>query len=137
LRIPEEAEQIKADVARLHQITSKIRQMCRRLDRNFYEVGEALADIQHQELHLAKGYSSFEAFLDRETDLGRTNALRIIRIAHTFFRETAYDYGIDRLTSALAALDGDIAPGSASQPSSSSFSSPALPTKAPIRYSEK
>jgi hypothetical protein len=136
LRVPEEAEQIKADVARLHQITSRIRQLCRRLDRNFYEVGELLADIQQQELHLAKGFASFEAFLDRETDLGRANALRLIRIAHTFFRETAYDYGIDRLTAALAALDGDIAPGSPSQPSSSSFSSPALPAKAPIRFNE-
>lgn len=136
LRVPEEADQIKADVARLHQITSKIRQLCRRLDRNFYEVGQLLADIQHQDLHLAKGYSSFESFLDRETELGRANALRLIRIAHTFFRESAYDYGIDRLTAALAALDGDVAPGSPSQPSSSSFSSPALPTKPPIRFNE-
>jgi hypothetical protein len=136
LRIPPEAEQIKARVATLHQQNTRIRSLSRRLDRNFYEVGEILAEIQKLELHVAKGYSSFEAFLDREVELGRTTALRLIRIAHTFLRETAYDYGIERLTTALAALDGELSQGSPSQPSSRSFSAPGLPARPPIRFGD-
>jgi chemotaxis protein histidine kinase CheA len=136
LRIPPEAEQIKARVATLHQQTSRIRALSRRLDRNFYEVGEILAEIQRLELHVAKGYSSYEAFLDREIEIGRTTALRLIRIAHTFLRETAYDYGIEKLTTALAALDGELSQGSPSTPSSRSFSAPGLPARPPIRFGE-
>ncbi len=134
LRVPPEAESIKAKVAELHRLTRNIRTMCRRLDRSFFEVGELLATIQRHELHLAKGYSSFEAFLDREIDVGRPTALKLIRIVHTFVRETAYDYGLERLSVALAALDGQLTRGSPSQPSSRSFSSPSLPTKPPIRH---
>ena len=136
LRIPPEAEQIKAQVATLHQQAQRIRSLSKRLDRNFYEVGEILAEIQRLELHVAKGYSSFEAFLDREIEIGRTTALRLIRIAHTFLREMAYDYGIERLTTALAALDGELSQGSPSQPSSRSFSAPGLPARPPIRFSD-
>ena len=82
LRVPDEAESIKANVALLHQLTTRIRSLCRRFDRKFFEIGELLATIQRQELHHAKGYSSFEAFLDREIDIGRGTALKLIRIAH-------------------------------------------------------
>lgn len=136
LRVPPEAEQIKARIAQLHQQTTKIRGLCRRLDRNFYEVGELLVQIQQEELHIAKGYASFEAFLDRELEIGRTTALRLMRVVQTFLRETAYDFGIDRLTAALAALDGEVLQASPSQPSSRSFSSPGLPARPPIRFSE-
>jgi hypothetical protein len=136
LRVPVEAERIKARVAQLHQQTTRIRGLCRRLDKNFYEVGQLLADIQRDELHIAKGYASFEAFLDRELEIGRAQALRLVRIAHTFLREMAYDYGLDRLTQALAALDGELSAASPSQPSNRSFSSPGLPARPPIRFAE-
>jgi hypothetical protein len=132
LRVPPEAERIKSDVAALHQQTSKIRQLRKRLDKNFYEIGEMLAHIQLSELHEAKGYSTFESFLDREIDLGRSTSLRLIRIAHTFLRETAYDYGLERLSAALAALDGELS-SAPSHPSSVTFSSPFLPPKPPSR----
>ena len=134
LRTPKEADMIKSQIAQLHQLTTKIRSLRRRLDTNFYEIGELLIQIQQDNLHEAKGYSSYEAFLDREIDLGRGTSLRLIRIAHTFQRESAYDYGLDCLTAALAALDGDApATASASQASRSGFSSPFLPPKPPSR----
>jgi len=136
LRVPPEAESIKAHISQLHQQVSKIRSLSRRLDKNFYEVGLLLAEVQLQDLHVAKGYSTFEAFLDRDVDIGRATALRLIRITHTFLRDTAYDFGIERLTSALAALDGEVAQGSPSQPSNRSFSSPGLPARPPIRFNE-
>jgi hypothetical protein len=136
LRVPVGAEEIKTKVAHLHQHVGKIRSLRKRLDKNFFEVGEILIEIQNQELHVAKGYSSFEAFLDREVELPRTMALRLMRFAHTFQRDTAYDFGIDRLTAALQALDGELTNAPPSYPSSRGWSSVGLPPRPPLRFDE-
>ena len=136
LRVPPEAERIKSEVAELHQLTSKVRTLRKKLEKSFFEIGELLAEVQHKELHVAKGYSTFESFLDREVDLPRTTSQRLIRIAHTFQRETAYDFGLDRLTSALAALDGEVLSSPPSHPSSRGWSSTSLPPKPPIRFDD-
>ena len=115
------------------QVSDKLR---KKLDKSFYEIGELLAEVQVKELHLAKGYSTFESFLDREVDLPRTISQRIIRIAHTFQRETAYDFGLDRLTTALAALDGEVMTAPPSHKSSRGWSSATLPPKPPIRFDD-
>ena len=136
LRVPPEAEKIKSRVGELHQLTSRIRNLRKKLDKNFYEIGELLAEVQQKELHVAKGYSTFESFLDREVELPRSTSLRLIRIAHTFHQETAYDFGMDRLTMALAALDGEVMTAPSSHPSSRGWSSAALPPKPPIRFDD-
>ncbi|MEM6791480.1 MAG: hypothetical protein AAF715_28440, partial [Myxococcota bacterium] len=136
LRIPDEAEEIKSKVAHLHQLTSKVRTLRKRLDRNFFEIGELLAEVQRNELHVAKGFSTFEAFLDREIELPRTVSLRLIRIIVTFQRETAYDFGLERLTAALAALDGEVPAAAPSAVSSRGWSSTAMPPKPPLRYDD-
>lgn len=136
LRVPPQAEQIKSKIGQLHQLTSQIRNLRKRLDKTFFEIGELLAQVQLGELHVAKGYSSFESFLDREIDLPRTIALKLIRISHTFQKDTAYDFGLERLTAALAALDGELAQAAPSHPSSRGFSSATLPPKPPIRYDD-
>lgn len=136
LRTPKEAEQIKSKVGELHQLSSQIRQLRKKLDKSFYEIGLLLAEVQRLELHEAKGYSSFESFLDREVDLPRSVSLRLIRISHTFQRETAYDFGLERLGTALAALDGEITQAAPSHPSSRGWSSAGIPVKPPIRFDE-
>jgi hypothetical protein len=138
LRVPPQAEQIKSQISQLHQLTSQVRNLRKRLDKTFFEIGELLDQVQLADLHVAKGYSSFESFLDREIDLPRTLALKLIRISHTFQKETAYDFGLERLSSALAALDGELPqPAAPSQASSRGFSSPAIPLKPPpIRFDE-
>jgi hypothetical protein len=130
------AEEIKTKVAQLHQHVSKIRTLRKRLDKNFYEVGEILIEVQNQELHVAKGYSSFEAFLDREVEIPRNMALRFMRFAQTFQRDTAYDFGIDRLTAALSALDGELTAAPPSYPSSRGWSSVGMPPRPPLRFDE-
>jgi len=135
LRTPAGAERIKTEVAHLYQLTSKINGMRKRVDSQFYEIGELLADIQAQELYQAKGYSSFETFLDREINLVRSLSLRLVRIVHTFVREAAYDYGLPQLTAALAALDGETE-GPSSKPSSRSFSQMGLPPRPPLRLED-
>ncbi|MEZ4298706.1 MAG: hypothetical protein R3B70_27395 [Polyangiaceae bacterium] len=130
IRVPPEAEQIKAKITELYNQTQKIRTLRKRLDRGFFEIGEILSDIQQHDLHQAKGYGSFEAFLEREIDLGKQTSLKLIKISHTFQREAALDYGMDRLIQALAALEGELLPKAAP---SAPGSVQALPLKPPMR----
>lgn len=130
IRVPQEAEQIKAKISELFNQTQKIRTLRKRLDKGFFEIGEILSEIQQQDLHQAKGYGSFEAFLEREIDLGKQTALKLMKISHTFQREAALDYGMDRLLQALAALEGELLPKAAP---SAPGSAQALPLKPPMR----
>src|SRR6266496_2962877 len=89
IRVPSGAEEIKAKIAELHNQTQKIRTLRKRLDKGFYDIGLVLAEIQQQELYQAKGYGSFEAFLEREIDLGKQTSLRLMKIAHVFQHDVA------------------------------------------------
>lgn len=128
IRVPTGAEEIKAKIAELHNQTQKIRTLRKRLDKGFFEIGQVLTEIQQQELYVAKGYGSFEAFLEREIDLGKQTSQKLIKIAHTFQKDAALDYGMDRLFSALAALEGDVLTKPAP---SNPGSRPPLPLKPP------
>jgi hypothetical protein len=132
IRVPDDAEQIKAKIAELHNQTQKIRTLRKRLEKGFFEIGLVLAEIQNQELYLSKGYGSFEAFLEREIDLGKQTSLKLIKISHTFQQEAALDYGMDRLFAALSALEGESAIPKPSIPSAPG-SRPLLPLKPPMR----
>ena len=134
IRVPTGADQIKAKIAELHNQTQKIRTLRKRLEKGFFEIGQVLTEIQQHDLYQAKGYGSFEAFLEREIDLGKLTSLKLMKISHTFQREAALDHGMDRLFAALAALEGD---GSASipkpAPSTPGLKPPPLPLKPPMR----
>lgn len=134
IRVPTGAEEIKAKVAELHNQVQKIRNFRKRFEKGFFDIGQVLIEIQQQELYLAKGYGSFEAFLEREIDLGKQTSLKLIKIANLFQREAALDYGTDRLFAAISALEGDTnAPKSLpSQPSTPGLKPP-LPLKPPMR----
>ena len=132
IRVPDDAEAIKAKIAELHNQTQKIRNLRKRLEKGFFEIGQVLSEIQVDELYLAKGYGSFEAFLEREIDLGKQTSLKLIKIAHTFQQDAALDYGMDRLFSALSALEGENAIPKPSIPSAPG-SRPLLPLKPPMR----
>lgn len=130
IRVPTGAEEIKAKIAELHTQTQKVRTLRKRLEKGFFEIGQVLIEVQQQELYLAKGYGSFEAFLEREIELGKAMSLKLIRIASIFQREAAYDYGLDRLLAALSALEGELIPKPAP---SAPGSHPMLPLKPPTR----
>jgi hypothetical protein len=132
IRVPDDAEKIKAKIAELHNQTQKIRTLRKRLEKGFFEIGQVLSEIQQQELYLAKGYGSFEAFLEREIDLGKQTSLKLIKVAHTFQHDAALDYGMDRLFAALSALEGENSIPKPSIPSAPG-SRPLLPLKPPMR----
>lgn len=133
IRTPDGAEQIKARIAELHNQTQRIRALRKRLDKGFYEIGEVLQQIQTQELFVAKGYGSFEAFLEREIDLGKLTSLKIMKIPSIFHKDAALDYGMDRLFAAMSALEGELMPKAA--PSTPGSKPLPLPLKPPSRVS--
>lgn len=130
IRTPTGAEEIKAKIAELHNQTQKVRTLRKRLEKGFYEVGQVLTEIQQQELYQAKGYGSFEAFLEREIDLGKLTCLRLMKVPQIFQREAALDFGMDRLFAAISALEGELIPKAIP---SAPGSKPALPLKPPSR----
>lgn len=133
IRTPDGAEQIKERIAALHNQTQRIRALRKRLDKGFYEIGEVLLEIQAQELYVAKGYGSFEAFLEREIDLGKLTSLKIMKIPMIFHKDAALDYGMDRLFAAMSALEGELMPKAA--PSTPGSKPLPLPLKPPSRVS--
>jgi len=133
IRTPDGADQIKLRIAELHNQTQRIRGLRKRLDKGFFEIGEVLLQIQKEELYVAKGYGSFEAFLEREIDLGKLTSLKIMKIPMIFHRDAALDYGMDRLFAAMSALEGELMPKAA--PSTPGSKPLPLPLKPPSRVS--
>jgi hypothetical protein len=130
IRTPSGAEEIKQKIAELHNQTQKIRTLRKRMEKGFFEIGQVLADIQQRELFQAKGYGSFEAFLEREIDLGKMTCLKLMKVPTIFQREAALDFGMDRVFSAISALEGELIPKAIP---SAPGSKPGLPLKPPSR----
>jgi len=106
LRTPEEAESIKARITELHEVLSRLRGMKKHLPDRFFEAGSLLCHIRDARLFDAKGYATFEAFVEREIDLGgKTFSLRLARIPEVFIEEAARAQGLEALMAALEALD--------------------------------
>jgi len=107
IRSPVGADELKAKIGALATQTAQIRALKRSLSRSFYEIGTILTDIRDRRLYEAKGYGSFEAFLEREIELGKQLSLKLVRIVGTFLREAAIAIGLDRATAGIAAIDGE------------------------------
>lgn len=105
VRVPTGADAIKAKIAGLHNAGEQIRTLRKDFAKNFFDIGKVLLEIQEAKLYEAKGYGSFEAFLERELDLGKLTALQLGRVATVFQQEAAVAYGFDRCVAALAVLD--------------------------------
>jgi hypothetical protein len=141
IRTPTGAEDIKLRIADLHKSLVKIKTLRKNLGKGFFDIGSILKDIQARRLYEAKGYGTFESFLEREIDLGKTMGMRLVRVSTTFIREAAHEYGIDRVLNAMVALEVPVEPPSGNAkpaPSSNKIpeptpSTPLLPLKPPGR----
>ena len=105
IRTPVDAEDIKVKVRDLHAALAQIKAYRKNLAKSFFDIGLVLRDIQARRLYEAKRFPSFEAFVEREIDLGKTTALRLVRIATLFQKEGAVELGMDRSFTAIAAID--------------------------------
>ena len=144
LRTPANATDIKERIAELHRRLQDLKALKRNVNKNFFPLGVILQEVEARRLYEAKGFAAFDAFLERETELGRTVGLRLVRIVKTFHQSAAESYGLDRLTLALAALDAVDVPGPAPSRADTlapavkvppaPLSSTALPLKPPGRF---
>jgi hypothetical protein len=134
IRTPTGAEDIKAKIGDLHNALIQIKGFRKNLGKGFYDIGHILKDIQARKLYEAKGYGTFEAFLEREIDLGKTTALRLVRVVSTFLKDAALELGMDRVFNALTALESvpEAEPSRGKIPPPP-VSAPALPLKPPGR----
>jgi hypothetical protein len=105
LRVPERAERIKEGVGTLHTLLSRVRQLKKNLPTHFFEIGELLNQIRENRLYEFKGYSSFEAFCDRELDFGKATAARLTDIPVLFLPQAAKAHGMTALFAAIDALE--------------------------------
>ena len=106
IRTPVMAEDIKAKIGELHNSLQTIKGLRKNLAKGFYDIGIVLKDVQARQLYQAKGFGTFEAFLERETaELGKTTALRLVRIAGLFLKEGALELGMDRIFMALMSIE--------------------------------
>jgi len=126
IRVPTGAEELKAKIGELHNALLQIRSYRKNLNKGFFDIGGVLKDIQARKLYEAKGYGSFEAFLEREIDLGKTTALKLIKVSGIFIKSAALEYGMEKLFAALQALDA-----SAEAPAKSGPQPPAAPPPNP------
>ncbi len=136
IRTPQGAEDIKQRISDLHNQLVAVKGFRKNLAKGFYDVGLILREIQTRKLYEAKGFGSFETFLEREIDLGKTQSLRLIRLVQIFHREAALELGMDRLFVVLNTIEaGDVAPDA--RPSGKlpppPLSSSVLPLKPPGR----
>jgi hypothetical protein len=106
IRTPDGVEGIKAQIIELHNATSEMHSLRKNIGKNFYEIGVLLRDIQARKLYSAKGYQSFESFVDREGELGsKSMALRLAKVAAIFQRDAALEFGLDKIMEAMIVLE--------------------------------
>lgn len=103
----ERAEELKLQLTELANGLSKLRLLKRTIQKDFWEAATILADILDRQLFLAKGYATFEAFVEREVELGKAMSIRLARLPKLFVPAAARDLGFTSLMAALEAIDGD------------------------------
>jgi len=105
LRTPVEADRIKARIGELHAALGRVRALRKNLGDGFYELGRVLKQIADERLYGEKGYASFEAFIERELDLSKSVALRLVRVPDVFHERAARAHGLDAVLAALDVLE--------------------------------
>jgi len=133
IRTPTGADDIKAKIADLHNLGVQIKGFRKNLNKGFFDIGRVLREIQLRKLYEAKGFGTFEAFLEREIDLGKTTSLRLVKTAQIFQKEAALEYGMDRVFNAIVALETPPEEFLSGKLPPTPLSAPSLPMKPPGR----
>lgn len=82
----ERAEELLEEIARRKQ----------RIAEEFYDIGEALRDLQKKKLYSALGYASFAALLEARNVMSLSQAHKLIRIVTTLPRAKALAIGSEK-----------------------------------------
>lgn len=107
-RVPEGADQLKHRINTVMSLLGQLKALKRSLQRQFFEAGQLLLRLSEPELYKARGYGSFEIFVEREVErelgIGRSQAHDLVTITRVFQREAAEELGLERLRAGLRAL---------------------------------
>ncbi len=107
-RSPAGAEKLKENLTKAIGALAKLKGLKRNLQRQFWDAAQTLRELSDPALYQAKGYGSWESFLEREVEkelgIGRVQAVDLVRIVKIFQREAAEEFGQDKLRAALKAL---------------------------------
>ena len=129
LRTPDDADSIKQRISELHNVLQRVRALRKNLDDGFYRLGVELKHVHDDKLYEAKGYSSFEAFAERELiDLGKATAVKLTRVPGIFLETAARQFGLQATLAAVDALDEHLNSATKSKAPSNR---PNLPLKPP------
>ena len=109
VRSPADADERKAKIGALATAINQIKLLKRTLSKSFMDVGAILVDIRERKLFEVKGLS-FESFVEREIELGKTMSLRLVRAVEIFHKPAALAAGMERVLAAVRAFDGDSDP---------------------------
>lgn len=127
-RVPEGAESLKQRLGRVMTLLNQLRGLKRTLNRNFFEAGRVLQQLAEPALYQAKGYGSFEKFVEREIErelsIGRSLAHDLVQIVRVFQQETTEELGLERLRNALRALWPELGSQNNASTNSSGSNSP-------------
>lgn len=123
-RAPEGAEKLKANLTRAINALQRLKTLKRNIQRQFWDAAVILLELSAPELYQAKGYGSWESFVEREVEkelgIGRVQALDLVKIARIFQKEAAEEIGLDRLRRALREIYPE--PGAAAPASNTAAS---------------
>ncbi len=104
-RTPEGAEKLKANLTRAINALQRLKALKRNIQRQFWDAALTLHDLSQPDLYQAKGYGSWESFLEREVErelgIGRVQAMDLVKIVKIFQREAAEEIGLEKLRKAL------------------------------------
>lgn len=107
-RVPEGADQLKQRINTVMSLLSQLKGLKRSLQRQFFDAGLLLQRLSEPELYKARGYGSFEIFVEREVErelgIGRSQAHDLVTITRVFQQKAAEELGLERLRAALRAL---------------------------------
>jgi len=106
LRTPDDADSLKQRISELHNVLVRVRGLRKNLDDGFYKLGLELQHVHDDKLYEDKGYSSFEAFAERElVDLGKATAVKLSRVPSVFLEAACRQFGLQATLAAIDALD--------------------------------
>jgi hypothetical protein len=106
-REPAQAQALKQRLTALMNAQQRLGELKRSAHKHFYEVGEVLRKIRDERLFEVKGYSSLDAFVEREVQLGAQFCRDAVRVHELFQQDAAQAYGLARLSAALRALEDE------------------------------
>ena len=128
IRTPSGANEIKERLNELLRLANQLKALRKNLSKNFFEMGTILREVQSKKLYEPRGYTTFEAFIERETDLGKELGGRLARIPVVFTREAATELGLDKLLAGLGSMEP--------RESESAIPAPVRPSSSNVRMPE-